>query len=162
MCHLLLPSHPLFFPPSPHPTLLLSFSPSLLPSLPFPLPPFLPPSLHPPSLHPSLPPPFQCCMCHLAMGDGVATRSKLEEFKNVDYSFASSRECTFLEQLLNVRTYIHTSTTLFNKKFKICSNFLLLNFFTPDFILETFNCFSFFSIFSYFRNFLSVSSYLRI
>ena len=47
---------------------------------------------------------LKCCLCHLALGDGVASRGKLEEFKNVDYSFASSRECTFLEQLLSVST----------------------------------------------------------
>jgi hypothetical protein len=94
------------------------------------------------------------------MGDGVATRSKLEEFKNVDYSFASSRECTFLEQLLNVRTYINTSTTLFCRKSKffqikivLLSFFfflirLSLNFFF-FFFLETFNCFSFFLIYGF-------------
>ena len=70
------------------------------------------------------------------MGDGVATRSKLEEFKNVDYSFASSRECTFLEQLLNVRTYINTL------KFKIliddnlfASSFLFVYFFIFLFLI---------------------------
>ena len=69
--------------------------------------PFFPPSFFPPPSFSLLLFFFhvKCCMCHLALGDGVATRSKLEEFKNVDYSFASSREGAFLEQLLNVRTY---------------------------------------------------------
>ena len=43
---------------------------------------------------------LQCCLCHLALGDAVALRGKLDEFKSVDYSFPSSRECEFLEKLL--------------------------------------------------------------
>ena len=44
----------------------------------------------------------QSVMCHLALGDTVAARAKLEDFKTVDYSFPSSRECDLLDKLLNV------------------------------------------------------------
>ena len=54
----------------------------------------------------------QCCLCHLALGDAVASRGKLEEFKGVDYSFPSSRECEFLEKLLTVSTQNTYSTFL--------------------------------------------------
>jgi alpha-soluble NSF attachment protein len=36
----------------------------------------------------------------MAGGDSVAARTKLDEFKNVDYSLPSSRECDLLEKLL--------------------------------------------------------------
>ena len=38
----------------------------------------------------------------ITVGDGVAMRSKLEDFKGLDFSFPSSRECDFLEKLLVV------------------------------------------------------------
>lgn len=47
---------------------------------------------------------FQCLLCHLAGGDRVAVDIKLEEFKNLDYTFPKSRECGFVEQLLQVRS----------------------------------------------------------
>ena len=43
---------------------------------------------------------FQALLCLLAQGDNVATRIKVEEYKNSDYSFGSSRECEFVEKLL--------------------------------------------------------------
>jgi len=43
---------------------------------------------------------FQAALCHLALGDAVAVRSKLASYKNVDYTFGSSRECQFLEKLV--------------------------------------------------------------
>ena len=44
---------------------------------------------------------FQALLCHLARGDNVATRLKVDEFKSADYSFGSSRECEFVESLLS-------------------------------------------------------------
>ena len=44
---------------------------------------------------------FQALLCHLAQGDNVATRLKVDEFKSADYSFGSSRECEFVESLLS-------------------------------------------------------------
>lgn len=43
---------------------------------------------------------FQALLCHLASGDNVASRLKVDEYKSVDYSFGSSRECDFAEKLL--------------------------------------------------------------
>ncbi len=45
---------------------------------------------------------FQCVLCFLAAGDAVAASSKLEAFKSVDYNFPASRECQFLQQLIEV------------------------------------------------------------
>ena len=42
----------------------------------------------------------QCVLCLLGLGDGVAGRSKLDDFKNADFSFPASRECDFLEKLI--------------------------------------------------------------
>jgi alpha-soluble NSF attachment protein len=44
----------------------------------------------------------QCVMCYLALGDSVAARTKLDDFKVVDFSFPSSRECDLLEKLITV------------------------------------------------------------
>lgn len=50
---------------------------------------------------------FVCALlCHLAAGDAVAVELKLTEFKNADYTFGSSRECGFVEKLLEVKYYI--------------------------------------------------------
>jgi alpha-soluble NSF attachment protein len=43
---------------------------------------------------------FQALLCHLAAGDNVATRLKVDEYKSTDYSFGSSRECDLVEKLL--------------------------------------------------------------
>jgi len=43
---------------------------------------------------------FQALLCYLASGDNVAVKSKLDAFKNVDFSFGPSRECQFIEKLL--------------------------------------------------------------
>eukprot|EP01038_Epipyxis_sp_PR26KG_P010048 gene10048-13508_t len=43
---------------------------------------------------------FQCLLCHLALGDTVAVNMKMEEYKNIDYSFGGSRECQFVEKLV--------------------------------------------------------------
>ena len=45
---------------------------------------------------------FQSLICYLAAGDNVATRSKIDAFKSVDHQFPSSRECGFIEKLLEV------------------------------------------------------------
>jgi alpha-soluble NSF attachment protein len=44
---------------------------------------------------------FNASLCFLAQGDLVAITNKLEEFKNADFSFGSSRECQFVEELVN-------------------------------------------------------------
>lgn len=49
---------------------------------------------------------FQSLLCHLASGDTVSVRNKLDAYKSVDYSFQSSRECGFIEKLLEVGYYI--------------------------------------------------------
>ena len=43
---------------------------------------------------------FQALLCHLASSDYVATQQKVDQFKSLDYSFASSRECDFIEKIL--------------------------------------------------------------
>jgi alpha-soluble NSF attachment protein len=43
---------------------------------------------------------FQALLCFLAGGDSVTAKSKKEEYKNVDHTFATQRECTFVEKLL--------------------------------------------------------------
>jgi alpha-soluble NSF attachment protein len=39
-------------------------------------------------------------LCHLAAGDLVAARQKLDEFKDTDHTFPTSRECGFIEKLI--------------------------------------------------------------
>jgi alpha-soluble NSF attachment protein len=46
---------------------------------------------------------LQALLCHLALGDQVQVRNKLEEYKNLDYSFGSSREADFITKLIEVR-----------------------------------------------------------
>jgi len=43
---------------------------------------------------------FQSLLCCLAGGDNVQVNKKIEEYKNLDYSFGSSRECEFSVRLL--------------------------------------------------------------
>lgn len=43
---------------------------------------------------------FQALLCLLAAGDSVTCKAKKEEYKGVDYTFATQRECLFVEQLL--------------------------------------------------------------
>lgn len=43
---------------------------------------------------------FSCLVCHLALGDTVQVSQKLDAFKNVDFSFATARECEFVEKIL--------------------------------------------------------------
>ena len=50
---------------------------------------------------------FQALLCYLAAGDNVATVSKMNAFKSVDYNFPSSRECVLIEKLLKVRKTYH-------------------------------------------------------
>lgn len=45
---------------------------------------------------------FQCVLCHMAAGDSVAARTKIDTFKSADHNFPSSRECQLLESLLEV------------------------------------------------------------
>lgn len=45
---------------------------------------------------------FQCLLCHLAMGDSVQVNMKVDAFKNIDYNFGGSRECDFIQKLLQV------------------------------------------------------------
>lgn len=40
-------------------------------------------------------------ICHLATGDCVAARRALEKYQDMDYSFSSTRECTFLTALVD-------------------------------------------------------------
>ncbi|KAJ1441808.1 soluble NSF attachment protein, partial [Ochromonadaceae sp. CCMP2298] len=43
---------------------------------------------------------FQSLLCHLALGDNVAVTQKLDSCKNLDFSFNGSRECEFIDKLL--------------------------------------------------------------
>lgn len=43
---------------------------------------------------------FQSLLCTLALGDSVAIEQKLTQFKNLDYTFPTSRECQFVEKLV--------------------------------------------------------------
>jgi len=43
---------------------------------------------------------FQCLLCTMALGDEVAIEQKLAHFKNADYTFPNSRECQFVEKLV--------------------------------------------------------------
>jgi alpha-soluble NSF attachment protein len=45
---------------------------------------------------------FQALLCYLSLGDQVQVRNKLDEYKNLDYSFTSSRECDFITKLIEV------------------------------------------------------------
>lgn len=42
---------------------------------------------------------FQCLLCHLAAGDTVQVRNKLNLFKDKDHSFSTCRECKFIEKI---------------------------------------------------------------
>jgi alpha-soluble NSF attachment protein len=42
---------------------------------------------------------FQALLCYLSLGDTVATRNKLEEYRSLDFSFGSSRECDLITKL---------------------------------------------------------------
>eukprot|EP00595_Chromulina_sp_UTEXLB2642_P002300 CAMPEP_0196765250 /NCGR_PEP_ID=MMETSP1095-20130614/7881_1 /TAXON_ID=96789 ORGANISM="Chromulina nebulosa, Strain UTEXLB2642" /NCGR_SAMPLE_ID=MMETSP1095 /ASSEMBLY_ACC=CAM_ASM_000446 /LENGTH=108 /DNA_ID=CAMNT_0042122979 /DNA_START=509 /DNA_END=835 /DNA_ORIENTATION=+ len=44
---------------------------------------------------------FQSLLCLLAAGDSVAVNQKLDAYKDIDYSFGSSRECGFIEKLVS-------------------------------------------------------------
>ena len=46
---------------------------------------------------------FSALLCYLASGDAVATRSKLERYKNIDHTFPQSRECQLITNLLEVQ-----------------------------------------------------------
>ncbi len=50
---------------------------------------------------------LQALLCYLAMGDAVQVNKKITEFKNADYSFASSNECTFIQKLVKVSMYVY-------------------------------------------------------
>jgi len=43
---------------------------------------------------------FQALLCLLALGDNVAGENKLNEFKNADYTFPTSRECQLIDKLV--------------------------------------------------------------
>jgi alpha-soluble NSF attachment protein len=45
---------------------------------------------------------FQALLCFLAAQDTVTAKNKKEDYKNIDYTFAGQRECTFVEKLLGV------------------------------------------------------------
>ena len=47
---------------------------------------------------------LQCLLCHLAQGDTVQTAAKVSSCKDADYTFGASRECGFVEKLLEVRS----------------------------------------------------------
>eukprot|EP01006_Ploeotia_vitrea_P009390 TRINITY_DN22014_c0_g1_i1.p1 TRINITY_DN22014_c0_g1~~TRINITY_DN22014_c0_g1_i1.p1 ORF type:complete len:315 (-),score=-0.15 TRINITY_DN22014_c0_g1_i1:31-975(-) len=42
---------------------------------------------------------FNSLLCTLALGDEVELDQKLNQYKNLDHTFGSSRECTFIEKL---------------------------------------------------------------
>ena len=48
---------------------------------------------------------FQCVICHMAAGDTVAAKAKVDTFKSADHNFPSSRECNLLESLITVRSF---------------------------------------------------------
>lgn len=50
---------------------------------------------------------FQSLLCHLALGDNVKVTQKLNDFKNLDFSFNGSRECDFVEKIHKVMKYIY-------------------------------------------------------
>lgn len=43
---------------------------------------------------------FQALLCFLAGGDTITTKAKKEEYKNIDYSFSTQRECVFVEKIV--------------------------------------------------------------
>lgn len=43
---------------------------------------------------------FQALLCFLAACDTVTAKSKKEEYKSIDYTFATQRECQFIEKLI--------------------------------------------------------------
>jgi len=43
---------------------------------------------------------FLALMCFLAMGDNVQVSMKINQYKNIDFSFQGSRECDFIERIL--------------------------------------------------------------
>lgn len=45
---------------------------------------------------------FMALLCYLALGDSVQVTNKLNEYKSLDHSFPSSRECGFVEKLVQV------------------------------------------------------------
>ena len=48
---------------------------------------------------------LNCILCYLAAGDMVSVEHKTVVAKNTDYQFGACRECQFLEQLTEVRSY---------------------------------------------------------
>ena len=48
---------------------------------------------------------LQALICFLAIGNKVQVANKLEEYRNVDYSFAASREHDFIQALLQVSSF---------------------------------------------------------
>lgn len=44
---------------------------------------------------------LQALLCYLALGDEIQVRSKIDEYKNLDYSFGSARECEFIANLVD-------------------------------------------------------------
>lgn len=43
---------------------------------------------------------LKATICHLATGDAVVARRALEKYQDMDFSFGSTRECTFLTALI--------------------------------------------------------------
>lgn len=48
---------------------------------------------------------LQALLCFLAMGDAVQVNNKLNDYKNIDFSFSASRECDFVQKLNKVKKY---------------------------------------------------------
>merc|ERR1712232_1251193 len=44
---------------------------------------------------------LKAAICHLATGDAVVARRALEKYQDMDFSFSSTRECTFLTALVD-------------------------------------------------------------
>jgi alpha-soluble NSF attachment protein len=72
---------------------------------------------------------FQALLCYQAAGDGVATKSKLNDFKSADHTFSSSRECSFLEKIIQASH--HFSLFASNEMFRLWTTTILRNSLKP-------------------------------
>lgn len=71
---------------------------------------------------------LQALLCYLALGDQVQVRNKLEEYKNLDFSFGSAREADFINKLIDV-SFIKPSflvSSLFILFLSVCSQWRLM------------------------------------
>merc|ERR1711862_434189 len=59
---------------------------------------------------------LKAAICHLATGDAVVARRALEKYQDMDFSFSSTRECTFLTALVDAFVEFDSIQTLDNWK----------------------------------------------